>query len=101
MSQMPAFVTFAVGGQRFTTSKDTLLNEPASRLALLVRGVIPAIKDDTGGTRAAAAAACKQQLLQQQSDLCTSRQEPDPVAALSLLPQLSSSTATASTSSWC
>jgi hypothetical protein len=58
MTQMSAFVTFAVGGQRFTTSRDTLLSEPASRLALLVRGVIPAIKDDTGGTREVHSCSC-------------------------------------------
>lgn len=43
-----AFVTFNVAGHPFTTSRDTLLKEPASRLALMVRGVIPCSKDDTG-----------------------------------------------------
>jgi len=48
MASTPSFVTFNVAGYRFTTTKDTLLKEPASRLALLVRGVLPCIKDDTG-----------------------------------------------------
>lgn len=48
MSLTPSFVTFNVAGQRFTTSKDTLLKEPASRLAMLARGVLPAMKDDSG-----------------------------------------------------
>jgi hypothetical protein len=48
MSQIPSFVTFNVAGQRFTTSRDTLLKEPSSRLALLVRNVLPSIKDDSG-----------------------------------------------------
>lgn len=49
MSQLiPAFVTFNVAGQRFTTSRDTLLKEPSSRLSMLVRGVLPCIKDDAG-----------------------------------------------------
>ena len=47
-SAVPAFITFNVAGQRFTTSKDTLLKEPASHLALLVRGVLPCIRDDSG-----------------------------------------------------
>jgi hypothetical protein len=49
MSQLvPSFATFNVAGQRFTTNRDTLLKEPSSRLAMLVRGVLPCIKDDAG-----------------------------------------------------
>lgn len=43
-----SFVTFTVSGQRFTTAKDTLFKEPSSRLALLARGALPCVKDDTG-----------------------------------------------------
>ncbi len=38
-------VTFCVGGQFFTTLRDTLLKEPSCRLALMARGVIPSTKD--------------------------------------------------------
>lgn len=48
MSQLPSFITFNVSGHQFTTSQDTLNKEPSSRLAMLVRGVLPAIKDDAG-----------------------------------------------------
>lgn len=48
MTSIPSFVIFNVAGQRFTTSSQTLLKEPSSRLALLARGVLPSIKDDTG-----------------------------------------------------
>lgn len=48
MASSPAFVTFSVAGVKFTTSKDTLLKEPASRLALLQRGVLAAVTDSTG-----------------------------------------------------
>uniref|UniRef100_A0A383VK31 BTB domain-containing protein n=1 Tax=Tetradesmus obliquus TaxID=3088 RepID=A0A383VK31_TETOB len=42
------FLNFNVAGHRFTTSKDTILKEPASRLALIARGVLPANKDEAG-----------------------------------------------------
>eukprot|EP00879_Flechtneria_rotunda_P020592 GHRR01021668.1.p1 GENE.GHRR01021668.1~~GHRR01021668.1.p1 ORF type:complete len:426 (+),score=90.43 GHRR01021668.1:69-1346(+) len=43
-----AVVSFNVAGNRFITSKDTVLREPASRLALLARGVLPISMDETG-----------------------------------------------------
>ncbi|WIA08123.1 hypothetical protein OEZ85_007581 [Tetradesmus obliquus] len=42
------FLNFNVAGHRFTTSKDTILKEPASRLALIARGVLPANRDEAG-----------------------------------------------------
>lgn len=41
-------VTFNVGGTYYTTVKETVLKEPASRLSLLVRGVLPCVKDEQG-----------------------------------------------------
>lgn len=39
---MGTYVMVNVGSMPHTTARDTLLREPASRLALLVRGVLPA-----------------------------------------------------------
>jgi len=39
-------VSLSVGGQHFASTRETLLREPASRLALLVRGVLPSSKHD-------------------------------------------------------
>lgn len=41
-------VTFNVGGTFYTTIKETILKEPASRLSLIVRGVLPCVKDEQG-----------------------------------------------------
>lgn len=38
-------VTFNVGGNFFTTSRDTVLKEPSSKLALIVRGVLSCTQD--------------------------------------------------------
>jgi hypothetical protein len=43
-----SFVTLCVGGTRFVCNRDTLLREPASRLALVARGVLPAQRDAAG-----------------------------------------------------
>jgi hypothetical protein len=47
-SMSSQFVNFNVSGTRFTTFKETVLREPASRLALLVREVLPVQKDEQG-----------------------------------------------------
>lgn len=47
-SQFINFICFNVAGNRFTTTKETILREPASRLALIARGVLPVNRDDTG-----------------------------------------------------
>lgn len=47
-SQFIEFVCFNVAGQRFTTTRETILKEPASRLALMARGVLPVSKDESG-----------------------------------------------------
>jgi len=44
---MATFVNFNLGGKYFTTTKDTVLREPSSRLALVVRGILPSTKDNT------------------------------------------------------
>ena len=45
---MSATVVFCVGGQQYSTIRETILKEPASRLGLLIRGVLPAVKDEAG-----------------------------------------------------
>lgn len=45
---MQGTATFCVGGQFFTTSRDTLNQEPGCRLALVLRGVLPAQVDSQG-----------------------------------------------------
>ncbi len=42
------FVTFNVAGRTFTTLRSTVLKEPAGRLALMLRSVIPAVQDSNG-----------------------------------------------------
>ncbi|KAG2453826.1 hypothetical protein HYH02_002033 [Chlamydomonas schloesseri] len=42
-------VSFNVGGQHFTTLRETLLKEANSRLALIARGAIPSAKDPATG----------------------------------------------------
>lgn len=44
---MATFVNFNLGGKYFTTTKDTVLREPSSRLALVVRGILPSTRDNT------------------------------------------------------
>lgn len=41
-------VCLNVAGCYFTTARETVLREPASKLALQVRGVLPTLKDDAG-----------------------------------------------------
>lgn len=41
-------VCLNVAGCHFTTARETVLREPASKLALQVRGVLPTLKDDAG-----------------------------------------------------
>ena len=41
-------VTFCVGGSFFTTQRETLMKEPASRLSLMVRGLLPSSQDAQG-----------------------------------------------------
>lgn len=60
-------VTFCVGGSFFTTQRATLMKEPASRLALMVKGLLPASQDaqgvyfvDRGGCSAATLNCTKQ-----------------------------------------
>lgn len=43
-----AVVTLNVGGCLFSTTRDTVLREPASRLALIVRGILPSPRDEQG-----------------------------------------------------
>jgi hypothetical protein len=43
-----AFVSFNISGVQFRTLRETVLKEPTSRLALLVRGVLPANLDTSG-----------------------------------------------------
>jgi hypothetical protein len=43
-----ATVNFSVGGSTYTTIRETILKEPASRLGLLIRGVLPAVRDESG-----------------------------------------------------
>jgi hypothetical protein len=45
---MSATVVFCVGGQQYSTIRETILKEPASRLGLLIRGVLPAVRDEVG-----------------------------------------------------
>ncbi len=45
---MAATASFNVGGQLFTTAKETILKEPSSQLALVVRGVAPSKQDVNG-----------------------------------------------------
>lgn len=47
-SAPPSTSTFNVGGQHFATHLDTLLKEPACRLAHIARSVISCPKDDAG-----------------------------------------------------
>ncbi|PNH08087.1 BTB/POZ domain-containing protein KCTD17 [Tetrabaena socialis] len=48
MNDSFSVVSFNVGGQQFTTAKETLLKEGNSRLALVARGVLSSIKDPSG-----------------------------------------------------
>ena len=41
-------VCLNVAGCYFTTARETILREPASKLALQLRGVLPTLKDDAG-----------------------------------------------------
>jgi BTB/POZ domain len=43
-------VTVNVGGTHFTTTCKTLMQEPSSKLALIVRGILPSATDDGGHT---------------------------------------------------
>lgn len=45
---MEPAVTFNVGGTPFTTVRETLLKEASSRLALIARGAVPALRDPSG-----------------------------------------------------
>lgn len=45
---MDSVTTFNVSGQLFSTSTDTLLREPSSRLAAIARKTIPCIRDNQG-----------------------------------------------------
>ena len=45
---MTSFVNFNISGVQFITLRDTVLKEPTSRLALLVRGVLPSNLDKDG-----------------------------------------------------
>ncbi len=45
-----AFIQLNVGGSPvFTTTRETLMREPTSRLAMIVRGLLPCPRDDTTG----------------------------------------------------
>jgi hypothetical protein len=41
-------VAFNIGGQVFTTSRETLFREPSSRLALISKNAVPCYKDQLG-----------------------------------------------------
>jgi hypothetical protein len=43
-----SLVTINCGGCHFSTARETVLREPASKLALQVRGVLPGLRDDAG-----------------------------------------------------
>jgi hypothetical protein len=48
-SDVNAVVSFNVGGQTFTTLRETLLKEANSRLALVARGLLAAVRDPVTG----------------------------------------------------
>ena len=45
-----SIVTLNVGGTHFCTTQKTLMQEPSSKLALIVRGILPSATDDGGHT---------------------------------------------------
>lgn len=48
LSMDSCMLTLNVGGSPFCTLRETLLREPSSRIALLVRGILPASRDACG-----------------------------------------------------